>query len=78
MALAVSTLGGAETTVEVDELEELRAQVRGDVLTPADDGFDANPIYNAMHGRRPALKVRATGAADVADTVNFARRAGSP
>jgi FAD/FMN-containing dehydrogenase len=73
MAIAVSTLDGAETRVEDDELEELRAQLRGDVLTPADDGFDANPIYNAMHSRRPALKVRVTGTADVVDTVNFAR-----
>ena len=73
MAITTSTLGGADTTIGDDELEELRAQVRGDVLTPADDGFDANPIYNAMHGRRPALKVRATGTADVVDTVNFAR-----
>ena len=43
------------------------------MLTPADDGYDANPIYNAMHDRRPALKVRPTGTADVVDTVNFAR-----
>jgi FAD/FMN-containing dehydrogenase len=73
MAIVTSTLGGADTTIGDDELEELRAQVRGDVLTPADDDFDANPIYNAMHSRRPALKVRATGTADVVDTVNFAR-----
>ena len=74
MTLAVSTLDGDTTKVEDDELEELRAQLRGDVLTPADDGFDANPIYNAMHNRRPALKVRATGTADVIDAVNFARQ----
>jgi FAD/FMN-containing dehydrogenase len=74
MSIAVSTLDGAETRVEDDELAELRAQLRGDVLTPTDDGFDANPIYNAMHSRRPALKVRATGTVDVVDTVNFARQ----
>jgi FAD binding domain/Berberine and berberine like len=73
-ATCSSTLDGAETKIEDDELEELRAQVRGDVLTPADDGFDANPIYNAMHSRRPALKVRATGTADVVDIVNSARQ----
>jgi FAD/FMN-containing dehydrogenase len=73
MAIVTSTLGGADTTIGDDELEELRAQIRGDVLSPADDGFDANPIYNAMHSWRPALKVRATGTADVVDTVNFAR-----
>ena len=36
--------------------------------------IDADPIYNAMHDRRPALKVRPTGTADVVDTVNFARQ----
>ena len=74
MTLAVSTLDGDTTKVEDDELEELRAQLRGEVLTAADEGFVANPIYNAMHDRRPALKVRATGTADVVDTINFARQ----
>ena len=74
MTLAVSTLDGDTTKVEDDELEELRAQLSGEVLTAADEGFVANPIYNAMHDRRPALKVRATGTADVVDTINFARQ----
>ena len=73
MTLAVSTLDGDTTKVEDDELEELRAQLSGEVLTAADEG-SANPIYNAMHDRRPALKVRATGTADVVDTINFARQ----
>ena len=73
MTTVVSTLDGGQTKVEDDELDELRTRLRGDVLTGADDGFDSNPIYNKMHGRRPALKVRATGTADVVDVVNFAR-----
>ena len=73
MTILISTVEGGETKVGDDELEQLRASLRGDVLTPADDGYDANPIYNAMHNRRPALKVRPTGTADVVDTVNFAR-----
>jgi FAD/FMN-containing dehydrogenase len=73
MATLVSTLDGGQAKVDDDELEGLRTQLRGDVLRAADDDFDANPIYNKMHGRRPALKVRATGTADVVDTVNFAR-----
>ena len=56
MAIMVSTLEGGESKVEDDELEQLRAGLRGDVLTPADDGYDANPIYNAMHHRRPASR----------------------
>lgn len=73
MATTVSTLDGGATTVEDTALEEFSAGIRGDVLRPADEGFDANPIYNAMHARRPALKVRPSGTADVVDTVNFAR-----
>ena len=73
MTTVVSTLDGGQTKVEDDELDELRTRLRGDVLTATDDGFDSNPIYNKMHGRQPALKVRATGTADVVDTVNFAR-----
>jgi FAD/FMN-containing dehydrogenase len=74
MTMTVATLDGNTTKVGDDELEELRATIRGDVLAPGDDGYDLNPIYNAMHRRRPALKVRATGTADVVDTVNFARQ----
>ncbi len=73
MTLLVSTFDGGQTKVDDDELDALRLQLRGDLLTAADEGFEANPIYNKMHGRRPALKVRATGTADVVDAVNFAR-----
>jgi FAD/FMN-containing dehydrogenase len=74
VTLLVATRTGGQTKVEVEELEQLRAEVRGDVLTSSDEGFDANPIYNAMHTRRPALKVRATGTADVVAAVNFTRQ----
>src|SRR5437667_6522779 len=74
MTLLVSTRTGGETKVEDEELEQLRATVRGDVLTPTDEGFEANPIYNAMHKRRPAIKVRASGTADVVEAINFARQ----
>jgi FAD/FMN-containing dehydrogenase len=73
MATVVTTLDGGKANIEEDELDALRLQIRGDVLAATDDGFDANPIYNRMHGRRPALKVRAAGTADVVDTINFAR-----
>jgi FAD/FMN-containing dehydrogenase len=74
MTLVISTLDGGGTKVDDDELEQLRGAVRGDVLTSTDHGYDANPIYNSMHGRSPALKVRAAGTADVVDTINFARQ----
>ncbi len=56
-------------------VQELREAVRGDVLGPGDSGYaDAARVWNAAHdGRRPALIVRCTGAADVITAVGFAR-----
>ena len=73
MAIIVTTLDGGECKVGDEELELLRTTLRGEVLLAGDDGFDANPIYNAMHQRVPAIKVRVSGTADVVDTINFAR-----
>ena len=40
-------------------IDELRAQVRGDVLTPEDAQYEeARRVYNAMIDKRPALVAR--------------------
>jgi FAD/FMN-containing dehydrogenase len=63
-----------EPTVDGEALEAFVAGVRGDVLRPGDEGYDAaRAIWNGLIDRRPALIVRCTGAADVVDAVNFAR-----
>ena len=68
------TTANADTTVPRAALEALAARLRGPMLRPDDPGYDeARTVWNAMIDRRPALVVRATGAADVVDTVNFAR-----
>src|SRR5919205_270762 len=55
-------------------VQELRDAVRGEVLTPGDDGYDtARRIWNGAHDGRPALIVRCAGAADVIVAVGFAR-----
>ncbi len=56
-------------------VQELREAVRGEIVTPGDDGYaEACRIWNGAHdGRRPALVVRCTGAADVIAAVGFAR-----
>ena len=55
-------------------IEELKKQVRGEVLQPTDAGYDeARSIYNAMIDRRPDLVVFCAGSADAAACVQFAR-----
>jgi FAD/FMN-containing dehydrogenase len=55
-------------------IENLRAHLRGSVLTPTDAGYDeGRRIHNGMFVRRPALIVRCLGTSDVAEAVRFAR-----
>lgn len=65
---------GAKTSIADDALEALRGTLRGRLLMPADDGYDmSRTLWNAMIDRRPAAVVRAAGAGDVMQAVNFAR-----
>lgn len=60
-------------------LDDLRAALRGTVLTPADEAYDrTRQIYNAMIDRRPAVIARCAGAADVVAALAFARAEGLP
>jgi FAD/FMN-containing dehydrogenase len=57
-------------------IDQLRDQIRGAVIGPADDGYeDARSVYNAMIDRRPQVVVRPASVADVTTTVNVARDA---
>jgi FAD/FMN-containing dehydrogenase len=59
-------------------IQELREAVRGEIFTPASDGYaEACRVWNGAHDeRRPALVVRCTGAADVIAAVGFGRSNG--
>ena len=64
------------TVQELDPklLEALAAQVRGELITPADARYDATrKVYNAMIDKYPALIVMCVDVADVVAAVNFAR-----
>jgi hypothetical protein len=77
MATDASTLVGAKVTISDEDLEELRAQIRGSVMTPSDPGYgEVREVFNAMHESGPDLIVSCTGTADVIDAVNFAREHG--
>src|SRR5215813_6529353 len=56
---------------------ELKATLRGRLLQPNDQDYDATRVvWNGMIDRRPALIVQCHGAADVIAAVNFARAQG--
>src|SRR4029450_12638706 len=58
-------------------IDELRGQVRGEVISSEDERFeDARHVYNVMIDRSPGAIVRAANAGDVMAGVNFAREAG--
>jgi len=58
-------------------IDQLREQVRGDVIAPDDGAYEeARKVYNGMIDKRPAVVVRPVNAGDVIATVNFARESG--
>jgi FAD/FMN-containing dehydrogenase len=60
--------------VDKTNIASLRHQIRGQVLTPSDTGYeDARLIWNGMFDRKPALVVHCQDKADVVAAVNFAR-----
>ena len=62
------------TGVDEATIQQLRASLRGTLLCPGDDGYDAaRRVWNAMIDRKPALIVRCVGVADVISAVKFAR-----
>jgi len=72
--LPARTLEGGETLLRASSVEALAGNLRGDLLVPADPGYDtARRLWNGMFVREPALIARCTGPADVIEAVNFAR-----
>lgn len=62
------------TQLQKANIDEFKAQFRGEMLLPGDAGYDeARQIWNAMIDRRPALIARCTTPEDVVQAVNFAR-----
>src|SRR4051795_11049396 len=54
--------------------DRLRAQFRGALLRPGEEGYDeARRVWNGAIDRRPALIARCAGADDVVEAVRFAR-----
>jgi len=73
METRVLTMDGNSRTISEEQLTALGAELRGDVLLPGSDGYEAaRTIWNAMIDRRPGLVARCAGPADVMRAVRFA------
>ncbi len=70
-------LDGRQLTLKANDIEDLRAHLRGPLLLAGTEGYDgARTIWNRAFDRKPALIARCAGAADVTAAVNFARAQG--
>jgi len=69
--------GIESTPLAADAVQDLRSRIRGTLVQPGDAHYDeARRLQNGLIDRRPAVIVRCSGAADVVETVNFARDRG--
>jgi len=67
-------LSGAETTVEGAAVRDLRASLKGTLLVPGDEGYEAaRRVWNGMIDKHPAMIARCADTADVVHAVTFAR-----
>jgi FAD/FMN-containing dehydrogenase len=73
-SLEIVTLDGGRAALDAQAVDELRARLKGQLLTPADDDYErARQVWNGMIDRHPALIARCAGTDDVAAAVRFAR-----
>jgi FAD/FMN-containing dehydrogenase len=71
--LTASGLDGKAVTVKGTDVDELRAGLRGELLSAGQSGYDeARRLWNPSFDRHPALIARCQGAADVRQAVSFA------
>jgi len=72
--LPARSLSGGELQLPKSDVEALAASLRGELLFPGADGYDAaRRVWNGSFDKRPALIARCTGNADVMAAVDFAR-----
>jgi FAD/FMN-containing dehydrogenase len=71
--VAAIGLDGKALSLKDGDIDNLRASVRGEVLTADQSGWDtARRLWNPVFDKKPALIVRCVGAADVRRAVQFA------
>ena len=69
--------GNTATRPNTDAVKALSEQVRGRVITAADEGYDeARRVHNGMFDRHPLAVVKTEQVGDVIGVVSFARENG--
>ncbi len=75
--IELKSIEGSTVALSAETVETLRSRLRGTLCLPGEAEYDkSRTIWNAMIDRRPALIVRAAGAADIIRTVDLARNHG--
>src|SRR5258708_19848264 len=63
--------------LEKAQIEALKASLRGELIQPGDEGYDAaRKVYNGMIDKHPALIARCADVAAVIASVTFGRENG--
>ena len=71
----IETVAGATTSIDDTGIEQMKANLRGELLRAGDAAYEeAREIWNAMIDRRPALIARCTNTDDVKQAVAIARK----
>lgn len=72
--IKLTNLDDKQIELDENQFTAFRADIRGEVITPNDSGFDeARGIFNGMIDKYPGLIVHCSGVADVIQCVNLAR-----
>lgn len=75
MSIEAFNLEERLVTIHQTDLDTLKAQIRGVIITPTDTDYNSvRQIWNAMIDRKPAFIVQCTGTADVIAAVKFAKQ----
>jgi FAD/FMN-containing dehydrogenase len=74
-SLQITTLEGSSVAIDIATIEEFTTGLRGPSFLQGDPEYDeARIIWNGSTDKHPAIILQCSGAADVIDAVNFARR----
>jgi len=73
--MTIQQVASTASAISDAAIQELSARLRGPLLRPDDDGYDAaRCIWNAMIDKRPACIARCSGVSDVIETLEFVRK----